>query len=45
MNSLKPEMLFAWATSVAAKTSEATVMSDPYYGDEKNFEHVLDLVE
>ena len=27
------------------KTSEATVIPDPYYGDEKNFEHVLDLVE
>ncbi len=27
------------------KTSEATVIPDPYYGDENNFEHVLDLVE
>jgi protein-tyrosine phosphatase len=27
------------------KTSKATVIPDPYYGDEKNFEHVLDLVE
>ena len=27
------------------KSSEATVIPDPYYGDEKNFEHVLDLVE
>ena len=26
-------------------TSNATVIPDPYYGDEKNFEHVLDLVE
>ena len=26
-------------------TSKATVIPDPYYGDEKNFEHVLDLVE
>lgn len=27
------------------KTSNATVIPDPYYGDEQNFEHVLDLVE
>lgn len=27
------------------KTSEATVIPDPYYGDEQHFEHVLDLVE
>jgi protein-tyrosine phosphatase len=27
------------------KTSKATVIPDPYYGDDKNFEHVLDLVE
>ena len=27
------------------KTAETTVIPDPYYGDEKNFEHVLDLVE
>jgi len=27
------------------KTSDATVIPDPYYGDEKNFEYVLDLVE
>ena len=26
-------------------TSKATVIPDPYYGDEKNFENVLDLVE
>lgn len=26
-------------------TSNATVIPDPYHGDEKNFEHVLDLVE
>ena len=25
--------------------SNATVIPDPYSGDEKNFEHVLDLVE
>ena len=27
------------------KASKATVIPDPYYGDDKNFEHVLDLVE
>ena len=27
------------------KTSKATVIPDPYYGDEQQFEHVLDLVE
>jgi len=27
------------------KTTKATVIPDPYYGDENNFEHVLDLVE
>ena len=27
------------------KTSNATVIPDPYYGDEQHFEHVLDLVE
>ena len=27
------------------QTSEASVIPDPYYGDAKNFEHVLDLVE
>ena len=27
------------------KTSKATVIPDPYYGDEQHFEHVLDLVE
>ncbi|MFM7800533.1 MAG: low molecular weight phosphotyrosine protein phosphatase, partial [Limnohabitans sp.] len=27
------------------KTTKATVIPDPYYGDEYNFEHVLDLVE
>lgn len=26
-------------------TTDATVIPDPYYGDEKNFEHVLDLIE
>lgn len=27
------------------KASKATVIPDPYYGDEQHFEHVLDLVE
>ncbi len=27
------------------KTTKATVIPDPYYGDEQQFEHVLDLVE
>jgi protein-tyrosine phosphatase len=27
------------------KTSKASVIPDPYYGDEQHFEHVLDLVE
>ena len=26
-------------------TSDATVIPDPYYGNDQNFEHVLDLVE